>query len=419
MAARFIIFALLFVLAGATLGQWIAADSGYILISFRGVSLETSLWVGIITFILCATLLWVVYRVVKGMVILPSRIQNRITLGKNKKSTVLLRQALLWMAAGSYNQVYRSMNALLSNNSSLEALILGAEVCLHNKNYKELIDIVGKIRGHGSANPEEKDNAVKAADILLARSYKEQKNYEQALKLLAPYNDDAKSESFIAEMLKELYVQSGKWDKFADLLIITRGEDEERKDDLLLYFNHASDIGGLKKLWKSLNSRIKKKAELIAAYALACYKLGDKAEAEELLRKEIQNNYAPGLYATPLVDAYKSILSERPLHQLQFLEELKEKGKYKIKHGKEGSQNGGSQNGGSQNESLLAALAELSVRNDLIPKAREYYADLLRVNPNADPKVHIEYAKLLEKSNSSVDKNKAPAIFRSIALKQE
>ena len=415
MAARFIIFALLFVLAGAVLGQWIAADSGYILISFRGVSLETSLWVGIITSILCATLLWVVYRVVKGMVILPSRIQNRITLGKNKKSTVLLRQALLRMAAGSYNQVYRSMNALLSNNSSLEALILGAEVCLHNKNYKELIDIVGKIRGHGSANPEEKDNAMKAADILLARSYKEQKNYKQALKLLAPYSADAKSESFIAGMLKELYVQSGEWDKFADLLIITRGDDEERTDDLLLYFNHASDIGGLKKLWKSLNSRAKKKAELIAAYALACYKLGDKAEAEELLRKEIQNNYAP-----TLVDAYKSILSERPLHQLQFLEELKEKGKYKIKHGgKGGSQNGGSQNGGSQDESLLAALAELSVRNDLIPKAREYYADLIRVNPNADPRVHIEYAKLLEKSNNSVDNNKAPAIFRSIALKQE
>ncbi len=410
MAARFIIFALLFVLAGAALGQWIAADSGYILISFRGVSLETSLWVGIITFVLCATLLWVVYRIVKGMVVLPSRIQNRITLGKSKKSTILLRQALLRMAAGSFNQVYRSMNVLLSNNRSLEALMLGAEVCLHNKKYTELIDMVEKIRGRAAANPEEKDNAMKGADILLARAYKEQKNYKQALNLLAPYSADAKSEPFIAGMLKELYVQSEEWEKFADLLIVTSGEDEERKGNLLLYFNHTSDIGGLKKLWRSLNSRIKKKAQLIAAYALACSKLGDKAEAEELLRKEIQNNYAP-----PLVDAYKSILSERPLHQLHFLEELKEKGKYKIKHGGKG----GSQKGGAQDESLLAALAELSVRNDLIPKAREYYADLIRVNPNADPRVHIEYAKLLEKSNSSVDKNKAPAIFRSIALQQE
>lgn len=402
--ARLVIFIIFLILFGAVLGHWIAKDVGYILISFHNFTLETSLWMGIIVAVLCLSFVWIVYRLTKGMIFLPRHIRGRILLNKGKKSHLVLRLSLLQIAAGSYNSAYPTIKKLSAgkwgSQTTIEGLVLEAEICLQNQDHKKMIEVTKQIRIKAAKgnSKEEYLYAEKAADILLARSYMQEGKYKQALNLLSTYKSYAKREPFIAKILRELYKNLSQWEDMGYLLASTNlsGDlDKETRDDLLLCFRSINNLDAIKKLWGVVSNNIKEQKGIIAVYALACYRYGDKNYAEKMLRKELSKKCEAAL-----LNAYRLIKAEHPLHQLRFLEEL---------HGQTKQQ-------GHEKEVLLEALAELSITNGLAPKAKGYYEDMLKINPKIDGKIKLKYAKLLERSDNSAEKSKAAAMFRAAAM---
>lgn len=389
---RIIISVSLLAIGGAILGQWIAQEPGYILISFRGLSIETTLWVGVFVAVCVLLVLWLVYAALKFGVLLPKRIRYGVRNRKNINSRNQIRRSLLKLISGNYTSITESSKSMFSDNDSVEMMLINAQAFLKNKNYDKLIETCKQIQSDIDAKKESADGLTKnqtnkVTAILMAQAYKQQGKHARALKLLQPYIGDAKNENFMLEVLLGIYLEDKRWQDLGNLL--SKSSSKQQQDNskyLITFFTNASDLSGINKLWSSLDSSVKGKPEITAAYATALGRNNKESDALEFLQSQMNKKY-DGL----LAHAYKSIKSNAPLQQLKFLEDF-----VKSK---------------PRDKDLLSALAKLSMDNRMQAKARSYYEQLLQGNPDASLEDRVNYAKILEDSNNTNDKQKAYEIL--------
>lgn len=389
---RIIITVSLLAIGGAILGQWIAQEPGYILISFRDTSLETTLWVGILLFIGAVAVFWLIYAILKFGLLLPNRIRYGLLNRKGTQARNQIRRALVRLISGNYSSIVESSKSMFSDNNSIEMMLINAEAFLKNKNYDKLVEICRQIED--SANKEAtaglaKNQIDKVAAILMARAFKEQGKHARALKLLQPYINDAKSEQFMLGVLLDIYVQDKRWQDLGNLLSkLSHQQLQDNSSYIVKFFTNASDLGSTNNLWSALDSSIKSSPEVAAVYATALGRNNKESDALEFLQSQMNKKYN-GI----LANAYKNIRSNTPLQQLKFLEDF-------VKSH-------------PADKALLAALAQLSLHNRMQAKARSYYEQLLQNNPEAALEDRVNYAKILEESNNSSDKQKAYEVLLS------
>ena len=386
---RLIIVVSLLAIVGAILGQWIIKDPGYILISFRDTSIETTLCVGIFVLICLFVIFRLIYLVVRTGVLLPKQMKLGLSKRKSRITQNQLRSSLLQLVSGNYASISEKTTSIFSDNTSIDMMIINAEAFLKDGRYDKLIEICQKIKGSGTPIAGVSRSQInKATDILMARAYKEQGKYNRALKLLQPFTNDAKNESFIFTMLKDIHIQDKRWQDLSELLIKCNAHHKNNLPALVDCFTNLSELDKISKLWGALDKKIKKDSKIATAYALALGRNGKENLAVEFLQQEIKSSYNE-----LLMDSYKTIISSTPLQQLKFLEDFMQNHK--------------------MDKSLLSALAKLSEHNKLQAKARSYYEQLLANYPQASVEDKVSYAKLLEESNNSNDKDKAYAILRA------
>lgn len=389
---QIIILISLLAIGGAILGQWIAQEPGYILISFANTSIETTLWVGVFVCLCIFLVFWLIYLILRSGLLLPTRIRRGMLNRKNRGSRNQIRRSLVHLVSGNYTNISENSKSIFSDSTSIEMLLINAEAFLKNRRYDKLIEICKDIQDSLSKNPIEglsKNQINKATDILMARAYKEQGKRPRALKLLQPYANDVKNDNAIFSMLIDIYIQDKRWLDIGTLL--SKSSSIQKKDNMVAivtFFNNSSDLSGIKKLWTSLDRSARKNPEIVAAYATALGRNNSESSALDFLQDEMKNNYQGAL-----VDAYKGIKSNMPLQQLKFLEDF-------IK---------------TQpiDKYLLSALAQLSQHNLMQAKARSYYEQLLQSHPDASMQDRLNYARILEDSNNSSDRQKAYEVLRS------
>ncbi len=389
---RLIIFISLLVIVGAILGEWIAQEPGYILISFRSISIETTLWAGIFIFACVLLISWLVYLVLRSGVLLPKQIRNGLLKRKNRLAHNQIRRGLLQLISGDYSSIAENSKSIFSDNNSIEMMLIHAEAFLKNGRYDKLLDICQKIKdstAKESIDGLSNTQINKATDILMARAYQEQNKNTRALKLLQPHSNNAKNENAIFSMLKDIYIQDKRWQELGELLAKCTNQQKDNIEVIVIFFNNASDLGGIKKLWSSIDKNIKSNPEVTATYARALGRNNNESEALEFLQNEMNRNYHGSL-----ANSYKQIKSNIPLQQLKFLEDF-------IKSH-------------PADKELLAALARLSQNNRIPAKARGYYEQLLHSHSDASIEDRMSYARILEESNNTSDQQKAYEILRSV-----
>ena len=377
---KFIIIVLITLLFGVLIGQWILSDRGYVLISYQGFFIETSLWFALGSLFILIALLLLIYR----FLTFPWRLNEGLVMKKNRRAVTDLANNLLKFTGGESSKVYKS----LRRSPWLENRLLAALAAFADENYEGAIRTARNLpRGRIAKRKATELLVDKARAFIIARAYVAQQEHQHALSSLKPFIADKKKNPQLSRLLKEIYMKTNQWKEFGELIAATELPEEEKLRDYELYFGKETHSGALDRHWNRLPKTMRRHPSLLSAYAMNLARTNTK-KAEELLAAALMRKTD-----ALLVDSYKKVQSDKPLHQLQFIEDLVLRRQ--------------------DEESLIVAAAELALRNKLPNKAKDYYAHLIKMRRAKSADI-LAYARLLGESNNAADKKKAQELLHEL-----
>src|SRR5690606_23325923 len=370
---RALLLLVLLVVAAGLLARGIAEGSGYVLIAYRGLRYESSLWMFLAILLALWLLVWLARRllgllVASGGLVNPWSRRHRLRRGHKASD-----RGMLEMAEGRWRP-------------ALQHLRVAAEADPHPLPYY----LAAARAAHYLGDHEQ-------SDALLERALQRQPRAELAIalthaELQAQRGDLAGAEDTLTVMqerhptqpevlrrLLDLRRRQGRPGALIGLLPELRKHkvlEEDRLRELereawterLREVGAAGDPGALHETWASLSSALQQDTGLLAVYAEQLARCGAEAEAEGLLRRALRKRYEPELVAL-----------DGRLRGADSGQQLQEAEQWLKAH--------------PEDPLLLRALARLSIRHQLWGKARDYYEASLSLR--RDPRTCAELARLL------------------------
>jgi HemY protein len=346
------ILLLVVVAAVAAFGwHWIAEDPGYVLVRFRGITMQTSLLAAVVLLLLAWALLAVLWRLVRWPFGAFSRRHRRV-------SQQRLADGLVALMEGRHSEAERD----LSRASKLDtlrgpALLAAAEASSRRGEHGRALESLD----------EAAQVAPRAARVLRARVLRRDGKPAEALTLLTPEADNGN-------------LSPGGWREYA-LAALASGDTRRARDALdplqksgvlgvraynaletqvlVASINAASDGAVLNTLWSQLPKAQRRAPAVVDAYARKASGFGlvlpAMDEVESALRRE---------WSSPLVETYGTLPGGDLEARLRRAE--------------------GWQDGHPNDPGLLLALGRMAVRLGQWNKARQYLERALALVPSAN-----------------------------------
>jgi HemY protein len=364
---RGFIFLLLLLGAGVALGLWLLRDPGYVLLSLGLTSVEMSLWV--------AALLWLLSLLVAMLVIdlglrllglgeWWSRWRHRRNL---ERSAAALEDGTVALESGEWKRAERLFfSAARQSPQPLPAWLAAA----HAAQYLVLAEERGNRLTVGLAR----------ARLLLGVG-----RWEQAAVLLARLQDRFRKDDSVLMLRVEVLTRLKKWGELAELLPLLqkRGKSDEQFDalekranrEVLAWIAHAASradrsytVNRLTQYWQGLSKRLSQDEELQAAYAGELIRVGADDEAEALLASLLERGWS-----NLAIEAYGRARSTRPDTALARAKA------WEARH--------------PHNPALMLALGRLCLQNRHWEEARHYFEAALALHKS--PEAYAELIRLL------------------------
>jgi HemY protein len=365
---------LILLVAGAgLLVRGITEGSGYVLIAYRGLRYESSLWMFLAIVVVLWLLVWLVRRLltllmVSGGLVNPWSRRHRRRRGHKASDLGMLelaegrwRPALqhLRLAAEQdphplpyYLAAARAAQQLGDHEQS-DALL---ELALERQPHAELAIALT----HAELQ-EQRGNLSGAEDTLTAMLERHPHQPQTLRRLLAVQRRQHKPAALLG-LLPELHKHKVIDD--AELRELEREAWAAR----LLEVGSTGDAQALRDTWPLLSNSLQHDMSLLGLYAEQLGRAGAEAEAETLVRKALRKQYEPAL--AELYGRLRGADSGQQLHEAE---------QWLKAH--------------SGDPLLLRALARISIRHQLWGKARDYYEASLGLR--RDPRTCAELARLL------------------------
>lgn len=371
---------LLLVVAAATLlGLAIAEHSGYVLIAWKGLRYESSLWVFLLLVALSGLLLWGLRRLwrllgVSGGLLNPWSRRNQ-----GRRVQLSADKGLLDLAEGRWERAIRHLQRAAEGERQPLLHYLGAARAANKLGRYEQSD--GFLEKALQRQPQaELAIALTHAELQQARG-----EQDAALETLQAMRERHPQHRHVLRQLQRLLLARGDWPALLDLLpelrkgkVLDSAELADLERQVWVARLGAAGEAGLNRgevalqpltaAWQHLSSAQRAEPALLAAYATQLRLLGAEQEAEAVLRKALKQRYDP-----QLVRLYGQLRGSDPARQLQTAEGLLKQ------H--------------SQDSELLLCLGRLCLQANLWGKAREYFELSLEFTRSAP--ACIELARLL------------------------
>lgn len=351
--------AILFVLLlAALLGMAIAEDPGYLLIAWRNMSIETSVWVGL-AFLLG---LWLLLSALRAVVRLLNASGRRLNPwsqhNRERRANVVTTRGLLEFAEGHWA---KSMSLLKRSAPHSEQPLINylaaARAANELENYAECDNLLRE--AHETTPKAEVAVAVTQAQLQIVRG-----QYEQALATLTRLRKDHPRHLYALKLMSQLYVQLEDWPRLQQLLpelrkqkVLSQLEQDALEHRVYLALlgqagQRGADIESnetnpVVRVWEQVPKQLKQDPVMIEAYCLQLRAVGAQDRAEETLRAALKHSFNDRL-----VHLYGLVVGKDPAKQLATAE------RWLSDH--------------PHDATLLLALGRLSLRNSLWGKAREY-----------------------------------------------
>ena len=301
------------VVLGGLVGTLMLRDPGYVLVSYAGRALETSLWFAL-------ALLLIAYFGIRLVVFVTARLLRGRTLFGAWRAQRVQRSAeqqtvrgLLLLAEGEWEEARR----ILTDAAGRAGM--------------PLVNYVQAARAaHESGDVEGRDELLNRADettpgariairLTQARLLFDQGLWRDCRALLLEVREMTPRHPFMLDMLSQCHERLGDWKAVIELLPDMRrcrATDGETLQALeRRAWSHRLATEDYARTWQDLTKELKRDPELIAAWARRLVESGETAAAERAVHKALERNWHPGL-----VELYGLIPSPDLARQLRVAE---------------------------------------------------------------------------------------------------
>jgi HemY protein len=368
---KWLMFALLVLIASVAVALVALPDPGYVLIGFGKYSVETSLLVLLVVL----GLVYVAVRIFAGFWHVPARVHDWEHRRHDRRLHSLFDEAVVELAEGRVERAERRLARLLKSRQAPVQAYLSAARAASQLGFDDRRDRYLKLaqQRHPAAQIAV---AVTQAELQLSKSQLDQAQTTLTrLQTLAPRSEQT------LHLLMKLYLQQQDWQRLRDLLPALRrskllsGNQRQQLAvkvyrEQVLGFSSTDDVETLKTDWKQLPQPVQQDEGLMTIYTEQLMRLGANKQAEQLLATQIKRGWNQRLVYLfgdlQTADATKQQeLAERWLEQHQ------------------------------QDPVLLLTLGKISMRNQLWGKARSYLE--ASIKQQATPEAYRLLGSLLER----------------------
>jgi len=357
---KWLLLALLALLASVTVALVALPDPGYVLLGYGKYSVETSLLVLVVVL----GLLYLGLRLLAGVWHVPGKVQRWESRRHDRRLERLFDGAVIDLAEGRLERAERRLARIVkSRQAPLQAYLSAARVAGQlgaDERRDTYLELAGQHNSGANVTI-----ALTRAEILLSAS-----QLEQAQTVLTRLRNTAPRNSQVLRLLMQLYVQQQDWQKLRDLLPeLHRSQvlnDHQWQQlavkvyrERVIALSSTSDLQKLKSGWKQLPQPVRQDEGLLAVYIEQLVRLGGHKQAEQLLGTRIRDEWNQRL-----VYLYGDLQSEDAAAQQKLAEHWLEQHR--------------------QDPVLLLSLAKISLRNQLWGKARNYLETSIDMQPSAE-----------------------------------
>lgn len=370
MKKRTFLLLLVAILLAAGLGMLMVEHQGYVLITWKNIRFEATLWV----FLACvAVLLAALYllRMLACMVLRSLGWANPWS-SRNRKKRLdeAINEGMLQYSRGNWQPALRQLSHAAKASPQPLPYILAAARAAEKMQQPAVADQM----------LEEARNRLPDSDLAIVlcqvELYQQRGQVQQAQQLLLQaYQRDTDN----PELIERLYVQlleNRDWGGLIGLVpdlykVKSLPESEVKAVEQRAWqgrMQAASNRQELDKIWHTMSSALHRKASVVLAYCSQLITLGQATDAEELLRVQLEQHVD-----VQLLQAYAQIPHADPARALQtgegWLQQVPD------------------------DAMALFAVGRLAVQARQWGKARDYYQASLERQPT--PQVYAELARLL------------------------
>jgi HemY protein len=344
-------------LVAALLGMAVAEDPGYLLIAWRNMSIETSIWVGI-AFLLA---LWLVLSLLRAVIRLLNASGRRINPwsrhNRQRRANQVTTRGLLEFAEGHWAEAMRLLKRSAPHaEQPLINYLVAARAAHEQEDYAQCD---GLLREAYETTPQaDVAIAVTQAQLQIARG-----QLEQALATLTRLRKDHPKHLYALKLMGQLYAKLEDWSRLEQLLpelrrhkLLSQADQESLEHRVYIALlgeagqrqqREPGQADTLTAVWERLPKHLRHDPALVEAYCIQLRHQDRSDEAEATLRATLRDGFNERL-----IHLYGLVEGKDPARQLASAERLI--GDH------------------PHNATLLLALGRLALRNKLWGKAREY-----------------------------------------------
>lgn len=350
---------LVVLLVAALLGMAVAEDPGYLLIAWRNMSIETSVWVGV-GGLLVLWLIVILLRALVRVINASSRVVNPWSRhNRGRRANQVTTRGLLEFAEGHWANSLRLLRRGAPHSEQpLINYLAAARAADELEDYREADKL---LREAYEANPEaDVAIAVTQAQLQMGRG-----QLEQALATLTRLRKEHPKHLYALKLMGQLYLRLEDWERLEKLLPELRKQklysaaDQdalERRVYVALLVRAGEQGAGLapgeanlvSMVWDRVPKTLQQDAALIETFCLQLRATGAEVYAEKVLRGALNQ-----AYNSRLVQLYGLVRGAEPVRQLAAAEG------WLADH--------------PHDAVLMLALGRLALSNQLWGKAREYF----------------------------------------------
>jgi HemY protein len=354
---RLFVFMLLALIASVGFVILVKHDPGYVLISYGMYTLETSLSVAIVSFIV----LWFILNrlfVYSSRIIRQSVALNRwFSTRHYRRSQKKTAQGIIAFVEGKWEQSRRLLtNAAAKSETPLINYLFAAWASNELRDDAKTGDLL-RMAGESTAGAEV------ALEIAQAKMQIDRGYLENSLATLTRAKTNASQYPYVYKLLQQVYVGLNDWGSLTELLPELKKHNVIDKEELDALTQHCckeqlkvivhSEKGeearvALLDIWRKQSKSVIRNGDVVLCYAQCLSKAGDEEGAEKSLRDQLNREWSQ-----PLIDLYGIVKAGDTNKQLLHAENwLKQH---------------------NNDEQLFLCLGRLALRNQLWGKAREYF----------------------------------------------
>ncbi len=345
-------------------------DSGYVLISYNGYILESSLWSTLAAIVLALVVSKLLFSILRAIINGTGWLFPITAKSRHRKAQRVSNKGLIQFANGYWNNAEKLLGQAGDTGSSpLLNYLLAARAASFNNDLDASQEFLRKA-----------DQATPAASMAIGITQAEiqmsHNHLEQALATLSSLRKRSPKHPYILKLLQQTYQQLGDWQALASLLPVLHRQkvlNGTQLEQLEQTVYHELFLQALNKgcslsperrtepadaIWNSLTNSQRKNEDLVLSYARCLYKLNAQDAAETFIRRQLGSMYSPllihiygklnGNDANRQLIAGEKLLTERP-----------------------------------NDPELLLALGRISARAQLWGKARDYLETSLQLHNSA------------------------------------